>query len=177
MHNKRGTRRGKCRRHEMRISTKNLLKQRQVMDRKILKWMANQNDPPPPSGWIKAIRGALGISTRQLAKMMGVTLGSVHTLEARESKGKATLELIQKAAQAMNCKLIYAIVPIEPYPSLDSIVQKKAVKLAEELLKKVDHSMRLELQGSDEKNFEEQIKQLTNELKAKIDPRIWDDIK
>lgn len=159
----------------MKISSKNLMKQRVVIEKKITKWLPNRNDPIPPSGWIKAIRRAFGISTRQLAKLLDVNIGSVHTLEKREAKGKATLEVIEKAAKAMNCKLIYAIVPKEPYQNLDAIIQEKTIKLAKEIIEKVEHSMRLEKQGSE--ITREHIERLAKELKEKIDPRIWGDSK
>ena len=42
---------------------------------------------PPVRGWIKAIREALGMSTAQLAKRLGVKQPSVVALERSEAKG------------------------------------------------------------------------------------------
>ena len=46
---------------------------------------------PPVRGWIKALREALGMSTAQLAKRLGIKQPSLVALEQSEAKG--TIEL------------------------------------------------------------------------------------
>ncbi|MBI2606976.1 MAG: mobile mystery protein A [Deltaproteobacteria bacterium] len=158
----------------MKTNKKNLFNQRRIIEKRLRPWLALRQEQVPQSGWIKAIRGALGINTRQLAQMLGVAQATLVMLEKREAQGKATLELIQKAAQAMNCKLVYALVPSEPFNDLDSIVSTKARALAADLLRKIEHSMCLEKQGGDAADSENQIDRLVIELKSKMDSRIWE---
>lgn len=142
-----------------------------MMDKKIQNWLPLRFDKSPQVGWLKAIRGALGISSRQLAQIVGVDMSAVIRLEEREPSGKVTIEMLNRAANAMNCQLIYAIVPFEEHDSLESIVNDKSKKAAIDLLKKVEHSMRLEDQGTPSSKSELDL--LARSLKEKMDPRIW----
>ena len=141
----------------MKNKKSSLLLQRQVIEKKLTAWMKLAHEQQPRAGWIKAIRGALGMTTSQLAERMDIDQPSVVRLEAREARGAVTLETLEKAARAMNCKLVYAIVPDENYLSLEEILNKRAEGVAKELLKKVSHSMSLEDQGV---GFEDKRNQL-----------------
>lgn len=145
------------------------------MDRKIQRWTGLRDDAVPRSGWIKAVRGALGLNTRQLAKRVGVDQSNITRLEEREPNGNVTLESLERLAKAMNCRLIYAVVPEHRFASLDAIVEARARHLAEQLVRRTEHSMRLEKQGSVDTNFELEIQELASQLKSKLDPRIWSD--
>ncbi len=153
----------------MKTSRKNITIQRQLLDKKLRAWEYLREDKRPPSGWLKAVRTALGMNSRQLAERLGVSQPSVSLLEQREPTGKVTLELLNKAAKAMGCKVVYAIVP-EAW-DLETLVDKRARELASELVANVEHSMRLEAQGSEEAS--KQIEQLAYELKTKMDSRLW----
>ena len=66
---------------------------------------------PPVRGWIKAIRTALGMSTAQLAKRLRVKQPSVVALEQSETKGTMELATLRRVAAALDCTLVYALVP------------------------------------------------------------------
>jgi predicted DNA-binding mobile mystery protein A len=156
----------------MRTNKKAISTQRKIMDKKIESWLNLRIEKAPPSGWIKAVRGALGMSIGQLASLIGIDASVMFRAEEREKTGKITLELLERAAKAMDCKVVYAIVPDFPNQSLDEIVESRATQVAKDLIQKVEHSMRLENQGSADSKAE--LKKLTQELKAKIDSRIWE---
>ena len=155
----------------MKTNRNALAAQRRIIDRKLTSWLPLREEKQPPSGWLKAIRGALGISSRQLAQIIGVDMSAVLRLEERESEGKVTLEMLNRAARAMDCKVVYAIVPRDEFESLEDIIDLRSKKAASELLQKVEHSMRLEKQGSPESKYE--LDRLSLKLKEKMDPRIW----
>jgi len=155
----------------MKTNKKAIVTQRRIMDKKLQNWLPQRIEKSPHKGWLKAVRGALGISSRQLAQIIGVDMAAIIRLEEREPIGKVTLEMLNRAAKAMNCKLVYAIVPDDEYDSLESIVDVRAKKAAKNLLQKVEHSMRLEDQGSP--NSKSELDQLAQSLKEKMDPRIW----
>lgn len=155
----------------MKTNKKAIGAQRRIMDKKIQPWLLLRSEKAPPTGWLKAIRGALGISSRQLAQIMRIDSSAIIRLEEREPDQKITLELLNRAAQAMGCKVIYAIVPNDQNESLESIVDDRARKAAKELIQKVEHSMRLEDQGSPDSKTE--LEKLMQNLKEKMDPRIW----
>ena len=57
----------------------------------------------PKGGWIRAIRDALGMSSRQLASRLGVSQSRVTPLERAEAHGGATLKTLKEAAEALDC--------------------------------------------------------------------------
>src|SRR5205823_6384520 len=77
----------------------------------------------PSRGWIKAIREALGMSTAQLAKRMGVRQPSVVDIERSEEKGSIALSTLRRAAEALNCTVAYVLIPNKP---LDTTVRESA---------------------------------------------------
>lgn len=151
------------------------LNQRKLLEKKIQPWLSLRNDKVPPSGWLKAIRGALGITTRQLAARLGVEHSAVIQLEKREAEGKVALETLQKVARAMRCRLVYALVPEEPFSGLESIMDNQAIEAARALISRVDHTMRLEQQGITPEQSNEQILELASQLKATADASLWGD--
>ncbi|MDE0119046.1 MAG: mobile mystery protein A [Bdellovibrionales bacterium] len=158
----------------MKINKKKLKNQRLIIERKINPWKKLRAERRPPSGWLKAVRGALGINTRQLAKKCGVQHSSILKIEKSEVQGKASIESLKKIASAMNCQLVYAIVPKIGYNSLEKIIDHQAEILAHKLIKKADHTMQLEAQGTSSREIKNQIKKLAKELKDKMDSRIWE---
>lgn len=124
----------------------------------------------PANGWIAAIRKCLGMSVRQLAKRIGIARQSVSELEAREIDGSITLKSLRKAAEAMDCQLVYALIPQKG--KLKDIVKRQALKKARALVEPVDHTMMLE--GQAVGNKEEKIKQIADELADKLESKLWD---
>jgi predicted DNA-binding mobile mystery protein A len=124
---------------------------------------------PPSKGWIRAIREGLGMTAAQLAKRLRVTQATLSTLELSETRGTIQIDTLRRVADAMNCTLIYALVPAEP---LEKIVQDRARSVASEQLQPIQHSMRLENQ---ELGRNEQEKQLADYIRNELDPRrLWD---
>src|ERR1035437_8639067 len=66
---------------------------------------------PPRSGWIRAIRGALGMSQAVLAERLGVSAAAVNKLEHAEVHGGITTAKLAEVAAALDCTLVYALVP------------------------------------------------------------------
>ena len=157
----------------MKTDKKQLMNQKRIIQQKI-DMFAKLNEPLPPSGWVKAIRGSLGLTIRQLAERVGVGHGSIAQLEKREPKKKVTLESLENAARAMDCKIVYAIIPIESGNTLDDIIKRKAQEAAALILKDVAHTMRLEKQGTSEKQIQKEIERVAKELIESNDPRIWE---
>ncbi len=157
----------------MKTDKKKKSNQKRIVQQK-LDQLSKLNEPMPPSGWVKAIRGSLGLSIRQLADRVGVGHGSINQLEKREPKKRVTLESLENAARAMDCKVVYAIVPQESGVTLDDIIRNKAVAAASKILKEVSHTMKLEAQGTSDKQVQNEIKRIANELIEAGDNRIWD---
>jgi predicted DNA-binding mobile mystery protein A len=124
---------------------------------------------PPSKGWIRAIREGLGMTATQLARRLRVTQATLSTLELSETRGTIQIDTLRRVADAMNCTLVYALVPAEP---LEKIVQDRARSVASKQLQPIQHSMRLENQ---ELAHNEQEKQLADYIRNELDPRrLWD---
>jgi predicted DNA-binding mobile mystery protein A len=126
----------------------------------------------PPRGWIKAIREALGMTTAQLGKRLGVSQPRAVAIEKAESTGSITLASLEKAAQALDCRLVYALVPREP---LGDIVKGRATLLARRRLESTGHSMKLEAQGVDALDEDEQLKSLVRQLIEQGGSKLWEE--
>jgi predicted DNA-binding mobile mystery protein A len=125
----------------------------------------------PPRGWVKAIREALGMTTRQLAQRIGVVQSRAVDIEKAEITGSITLESLERAARALDCELVYALVPRKP---LETVIEERATNLAKSRVKAVRHSMALEDQSLDEADEHEQIRQLTKQLAEKSGSKLWE---
>ena len=108
----------------------------------------------PPKGWVRALRDALGMTGAQLGARMGIRPQTVETIEKSEAAGTIQLNTLRRAAEALDCTLVYALVP---NTSLEAMVNARARKIAIRELQRVAHSMRLEAQGTDDANLEARI--------------------
>lgn len=127
--------------------------------------------PVPKDGWIRTIRTALGMSSYVLAKRMGYNRSNITSLEQREKKRNITLETLDQVAQAMNCKLVYCFVPLEP---LTKQLEKQARIVAKRQIRSINHSMKLEEQGLNPKQLQQQEDDLIKELLSGNPKNLWD---
>lgn len=126
----------------------------------------------PPRGWVKAIREALGMTTAQLAQRLGVVQSRAVAIEQAEAKGSITLNSLEKAAHALDCRLVYALVPRRP---LDELVTERATRRAKKHLASTPHSMALEAQSVEQADEQEQLKRIIERLLEKAGSKIWKD--
>ncbi len=99
----------------------------------------------PRRGWVRAIRDALGMSAADLGVRLQVTAQSVLALEASEVHDTARLDTLRRAAEAMDCTLVYALIP---RTSLHDIVAAQATQVLDSVGDRVRHSMVLEGQAA-----------------------------
>ena len=109
---------------------------------------------PPPKGWIQAIRDALGMTAGQLGARLRVKPQTVADLEKSEAQGTIQLNTLRKAAEALNCTLVYALVP---NTSLEDMVRARAEAIARQALGRIGHTMALENQELPKTRRQEQI--------------------
>jgi len=109
----------------------------------------------PRTGWLRAIRQALGMSSRQLADRLGVASQSVDDMEKSEAAGTIRLETLRRAAAALDCTLVYAMIPNQP---LEAMVEQRARAIAIAALDRVDQTMVLEDQRVETPDREDLIK-------------------
>jgi predicted DNA-binding mobile mystery protein A len=143
------------------------------LDKRFAKLKPVANEVVRPSrGWIRAIREALGMTTGQLAKRLGVHQPRVIELERGEATGNITVKSLERAAEALGCRLVYAFVPKEP---LADTIHKRASVVADQQLAAVEQTMRLEAQGVDDRALHQEAHRQLVEKLLRRPARLWDE--
>lgn len=142
---------------------------RQRIDERLSALKPQDRFAPPPKGWIRAIRDALGMTGVQLAARMKVRPQTIEALEKSEASGSVQLSTLRRAAQALDCTLIYALVPNS---SLEQAVKTRAREIALRDLARVAHTMKLEGQETGKTGIEGRIEEYMRSLK---DRDLWNE--
>ncbi len=126
----------------------------------------------PSRGWVRAIRDALGMTTSQLARRLGVDQSRITKLERAEIEGSVTLRTLRQAAEGLGCTVVYSFVPTT---SLEDMVRARADDIADRDLARVDHTMRLENQALTPRDLRQERERLVATLLSGNPRRLWDD--
>jgi predicted DNA-binding mobile mystery protein A len=128
-------------------------------------------EPRPPRGWVRAIRDALGMSSTELASRLHVSQSTIPDLERSEARGTVQLDTLRRAADALECDLVYFLVP---RTTLDEAVRTQARRKAGQHLATVAHTMRLEDEIVSEADAAAQLDELGSQF---IDKRgLWSEM-
>jgi predicted DNA-binding mobile mystery protein A len=141
---------------------------RQV-EQRLLQWYTVDRQPPA-KGWVNTIRQALGMSTSQLAERLGMTRQGVDDLEARERDSSTSLAALKKAADAMDCDFVYAIVP---RTSVAESVRGQARRKAAAEMRRVAHTMILENQATTPGEVDRLIEERADQLLRTSRRALW----
>jgi predicted DNA-binding mobile mystery protein A len=126
----------------------------------------------PPKGWLRAVRDALGMTTAQLGRRLGVSQPRIVELEKSEISGAVTLHTLQRAAEALGCRFVYALVPENP---LAQTVRARAELVAKRQAAALAQTMSLEDQAVDDKQATEQLRRQAIEALLRRPARLWDE--
>ena len=100
----------------------------------------NSSEASSTPGW-----RTLGMSAEQLGRCLNMTRQVVIDLEKREAAQAVSLASLRKAADALECDVVMALVPRD---SLENAVRQQARRKALEERNRLVHTMRLEGQES-----------------------------
>lgn len=125
----------------------------------------------PSQGWISTLRNALGMPLHVLASRLNMTPTGAKRLEQREADGSITIQVLRKAAEAMDMRLEYVLVPKDG--SLQKLIERRALEVAKELVERTDQSMRLEDQAVSRERIAEAIKEKAEELQRELSKELW----
>lgn len=126
----------------------------------------------PDIGWVKTIRTSLGMSLEQLGNKLEITKQSVQNLEKREALGSATINAMKEAGKAMDMKFVYGYLPLEG--TLEALIEKKAKKLATEIVMRTSATMKLENQENSSQRIKAAIEERTKEIIDEMPKILWD---
>lgn len=144
----------------------------QQLNRKMASYASLKQVAIPPTGWIKAIRNALGMSMQQLGNKLSITKQSIQEIEQREKDGSITLKSLKEVAKAMDMQLIYGFVPNDG--SLDALIDRKAKDLARQIVMRTSNTMKLEDQQNSNQRIENAIQERANAIKNEMHKILWD---
>ena len=116
------------------------------LDRTLEPFRDARQVPRPSRGWLRAIRQAMGISARELAQVTGTSRQLPLQLEKAEADDSITLKSLRKLASALDCELVYALVPKQG--TMQQLLESRARAQATRRVLQVEHSMALEDQAS-----------------------------
>ena len=144
----------------------------QQLNDKMLAYRNLHKIAPPPTGWIKALRTAIGMSQQQLSNRLSITRQSVQEMEQREKDGSLTIKSLRDTAAALDMQLVYGFVPKDG--SLDALIDRKAKELAKQIVLRTSNTMKLEDQENSKARIEKAIEERATEIKNEMPKTLWD---
>ena len=145
------------------------LKLRQL-DVTLSRWREADLPRRPPSGWLKAIREALGMPATHLARRLGVVTSTVTRLETSEADDNISLATLRRSAEALGCELHYALVPKQ---ALADTLEARARQLAGRHMATISHSMALEAQSTSRETVDAQTRALAASMLKGSRRALW----
>ncbi len=146
----------------------------QQLDEAVAKFNQQTFIAMPASGWISAVRNALGMSARSLGERIGLSQPRISLMEKGEVDGSISIKTLEKAAHGLGCRVVYALVPEEG--SLQSLREKQALKKARQMNQYTELHMGLEDQATEDNFKEQSIKIMADESLRKWPRDFWDDL-
>lgn len=125
----------------------------------------------PKEGWIRTLRKTLGMSSPQLAIRLGISKSQASQMERMEMEDRITIKQLRRVAEALDCDLVYALVPRQP---IDVMVRARAELKAGRLVSKTDVQMKLEAQQLSKEKLQEQIKLEADRLVRDMPRDLWE---
>ena len=84
---------------------------RQELDEMLLAFRAARIAVGDRRGWLRAVRQIVGIPVKEVARRLGMCRWGVFRLEKSESESRIMLGTLRRAAEALDCDLVYALTP------------------------------------------------------------------
>ena len=145
---------------------------REQLDSSLRRFSALRSVNPPPKGWIRAIRDALGMTAKQLAGRLGVAQQAVARIEKDELSGSVTIKTMRRIAESLDCIFVCGFVPRS---SLEATLRKQAEKLATKRLAQASQTMKLEGQALGAKENEKVLAEMVDDLVGMPPSDLWNE--
>lgn len=110
------------------------------------------------------------MSAAQLAARMEVRQSTVAKMERTEQEETISLQSLRRAAEAMDCTLVYAFVPRQ---TLEETVRSRARQRAEQFVGRVERTMALEAQERTQDAFQAEVEELAAEMVRTLSRELW----
>lgn len=142
------------------------------LDDQIHAFVNGQRQDRIPTGWIHATRTAIGMTLKQLASRLGLSVPAVKKFEQREQAEAISLASLRKLAQAMDMDLVYYFKPKSS--SVEAMMDARVEMKAKELMNLSHQAMLLENQPTDKKNQVRELNRLIAEIRRQKLSGLWE---
>ena len=112
------------------------------------------------------------MTTTHLSRRLGVSQPTTLGFEKSEASKGISLRPLGRAANALGCQLVYALVPRD---SLESLVEERALKLAKKHLQAINHNMAPKAQRVEDSDDREHLEQMAQKLLHQPGSELWED--
>ena len=146
---------------------------REQLDATLQRFQPLKNISPPKKGWIRAIRDALGMTAKQLARRLQVAQQAIARIENNELAGAVTIKTMRRVAEGLDCVFVYGLVPRS---SLESTLLNQADRVVTQRLARASQTMALEDQALSLKEKHKMHSQLRSDLADKYSSNLWDEL-
>jgi transcriptional regulator with XRE-family HTH domain len=121
-------------------------------------------------GKFAALRKAMGLTQRQMAKRLGMTQPAYLNIEKKlDASG---LKTVEKFLNALNCGLELRIKPTAPFSEM---IRERALKKAKSILDRTYGNMAMEKQSPGKKSYDKALKELARDMEQNPDSSVWED--
>jgi predicted DNA-binding mobile mystery protein A len=137
-------------------------KQRQAQDRVNQAASLTKSLAKPIGGWIATFQEAIGMNAPALAERLEVSRNTIYASIKNEQAGTISLNQLEKIAEAMGGRLVYAIAPREG--PVEEIVLAQARVKARRIIKRTRAHMALEEQSEGLRSEAEMVEELAADI-------------
>lgn len=125
----------------------------------------------PEKGWVNAIRTSLNMPLNTLGLKLDTTPQGIKNLELREQSGSITLNALKEAAEGLDMKLVYALIPKDE--SLEKMIEQRAYEMAKKIVMRTSASMKLEDQENTNERLRNAIIEKAEDIKDELPKYLW----
>jgi predicted DNA-binding mobile mystery protein A len=137
-------------------------KQRQAQERINQAASLAQSLVKPFGGWIATFQEAIGMKAPALAERLGISRNNIYSAIQNEQAGTISLSQLEKIAEAMGGRLVYAIIPREGH--VEEIVLAQARAKARRIVQRTRAHMALEEQTEGLRSEAEMVEELAADI-------------
>ena len=137
-------------------------KQRQAQDRINQASSLTKSLAKPFGGWIATFQEAIRMNAPSLAERLDVSRNTIYASIQNEQAGTISLNQLEKVAEAMGGRLVYAIVPREGV--VEEIVLAQARAKARRIIQRTRAHMALEEQSEGLRSEAEMVEELAADI-------------
>ena len=146
-------------------------KQRQAQERINQTASLAKSLAKPFGGWIATFQEAIGMNAPSLAERLGISRNNVYAAIQNERAGTISLNQLEKIADAMGGRLVYAIIPREG--PVEEIVMAQARAKARRIIQRTRAHMALEEQTEGLRSEAEMIEELAADIIREARRDFW----